>query len=127
MRMVTISMCAVFFVSVAVCLLSMSMQTRAIKELEELRISAVRELETGDMDGLKTAIGVLEERFHRYSRRLEFIASHTDLHDVRICLVDARISLQYGDGDDAGQALAQMGEALGHILDIEKISLKNII
>lgn len=127
MRVAIVSMCAVFAASLAVCLLSLSLQTRAISEIDALRDAAVRELDSGDAARLQTALNRLEEKFEHHAGVLELIASHSDLQEARACLADARISLQYGDGDDAGQALAQMGEALDHILDHEKLSLKNII
>jgi len=127
MRTVFVSMCAVFALSLAVSLFSMYFQTNAIDELETLRMSAIRELETGDRAHFEAAIEKLEKRFDDHLSILELMASHSDLHEAYSYLVDARISLKYGDGDDAGQALAQMGEALEHIREGEKFSLKNLI
>ena len=57
---------------------------------------------------------------------MEMLTSHDDLHEVYADVVDARVCLEQGDRDDCFRALAQLGEALHHIGEMEAVSLSNL-
>ena len=57
---------------------------------------------------------------------MEMLTSHDSLHEVYSELVDARVCLESGDYDDCYRALAQLGEALRHIREMEAVSLSNL-
>lgn len=127
MRGTFISMCAVLAAAIGLCIFSMNVQMESIDQLEKLRISALEKVRSGDTDKTREELKTLSDAFSRRQRKMEIVASHNDLHEAYSYLVDARISLEYGDLDDVGQALAQMGEALAHIREHEKFTINNLI
>lgn len=126
MRSTFISMCAVLCVSLGLGFYSLYTQTKAVDELDDMRAKAIEILRAGDIEKTKDAVTALANVFKEHARTLELLVSHDDIHDAYSHLLDARISLECGDLDDAYQALAQLGEALGHIREHEEFSLANL-
>ena len=57
---------------------------------------------------------------------LEVFCEHEDLHDMKVQIIDAQASIDFGSREDFYQAIYRFGEALEHIADIEQIRLSNL-
>lgn len=126
MRGTFVVMCAVLAVSLSLCFYSMHAQFVALDELDDMRVNALEAVHAGNIEKTTDALVVLANVFEDHAKLLELIASHDALHEAYSHLVDAQISLECNDLDDAYQALAQFGGALDHIREHETFSLANL-
>jgi hypothetical protein len=126
MRTTLIAMCVVLCVSLVLCFYSMRVQMTALDALDDMRASVLEAVHAGDVQKAEEELVVLANSFREYAQTLELLTSHDDIHDAYSHLVDVRISLECEDLDDAYQALAQLGEALGHLREHEEFTLANL-
>ncbi|MGI6238098.1 MAG: DUF4363 family protein [Christensenellales bacterium] len=126
MRSTFIGMLVVLACSLGLCFYSMHVQFGAIDEMDELRARAEEHLRAGDYEGTESAIVELANVFKGHAKALEMLASHDDLHDAYLHIVDARVSLECRIEDDVLQALVQLGETLAHLREHERFSLTNL-
>ena len=118
MRTTLIALIVVVLAAVALCAFA---QARDL-----LRVEAETRARAGDDMGAAECLTRLATRWQEERAAMEMLTSHDSLHEVYSELVDARVCLESGDFDDCYRALAQLGEALHHIREMEAVSLSNL-
>ena len=126
MRSTLIALIVVVVVAVALCALSQAQVYNVTEEMDLLRVEAAELARAGDNMGAMESLTRLASRWKSATPLLEMLTSHDDLHEVASELVDAQVCLENGDLDDCFRSLAQLGEALHHIQDMEALTFSNL-
>lgn len=126
MRSTLIALIVVVALAVALCALSQAQVRNVTEEMDILRVQAAELARTGDNMGAMECLTSFASCWQSATPLLEMLTSHNDLHEVAAQLVDAQVCLENGDLDDCFRALAQLGEALRHIQDMEALTLSNL-
>ncbi len=126
MRSTLIALIVVVALAVALCAVSPAQVRNVTEERDILRVQAAELARTGDNMGAMECLTSFASRWQSATPLLEMLTSHDDLHEVAAQLVDAQVCLENGDLDDCFRALAQLGEALRHIQDMEALTLSNL-
>lgn len=126
MRTTLIALLIVVAAAIALCAFAQSRVCGLVEEMDELRLLAERELRAGNEAAAMEYLATFAARWEKSRPAMEMLTSHDDLHEVYADVVDARVCLERGDRDDCFRALAQLGEALHHIGEMEAVSLSNL-
>ena len=116
----------VVLAAVSLCAFSQARVCGVVEEMDILRVEAETRARAGDDTGAAECLTRLASRWQEERAAMEMLTSHDSLHEVYSELVDARVCLESGDFDDCYRALAQLGEALHHIREMEAVSLSNL-
>ena len=122
MRTTLIALIIVVLAAVSLCAFSQARVCGVVEEMDILRVEAETRARAGDNTGAAECLTRLASRWQEERAAMEMLTSH----DVYSELVDARVCLESGDFDDCYRALAQLGEALHHIREMEAVSLSNL-
>ena len=126
MRTTLIALIIVVLAAVSLCAFSQARVCGVVEEMDILRVEAETRARAGDDTGAAECLTRLASRWQEERAAMEMLTSHDSLHEVYSELVDARVCLDSGDFDDCYRALAQLGEALHHIREMEAVSLSNL-
>lgn len=126
MRRTLIALIAVVAVAVTLCAFSQAQVRKTAEEMDLLRVRAAELVRAGDDARAMECLTDFAMRWQKSTPLLEMLTSHDDLHEVAAQLVDAQVCLENGDMDDCLRTLAQLGEALRHIEDMEALTLSNL-
>ena len=126
MRTTLIALIIVVLAAVSLCAFSQARVCGVVEEMDLLRVEAETRARAGDDTGAAECLTRLASRWQEERAAMEMLTSHDSLHEVYSELVDARVCLESGDYDDCYRALAQLGEALHHIREMEAVSLSNL-
>ena len=126
MRTTLIALIVVVLAAVALCAFAQARVCAVVEEMDLLRVEAETRARAGDDTGAAECLTRLAGRWQEERAAMEMLTSHDDLHEVAAQLVDAQVCLENGDMDDCLRALAQLGEALRHIEDMEALTLSNL-
>ena len=126
MRSTLIALIVVVAVAISLCALSQAQVRVVTEEMDLLRVEAAELARAGDNMGAMECLTRFASRWQSVTPLLEMLTSHDDLHEVASELVDAQVCLENGDLDDCFRSLAQLGEALRHIQDMEALTLSNL-
>ena len=126
MRTTLIALIIVVLAAVSLCAFSQARVCGVVEEMDILRVEAETRARAGVDTGAAECLTRLASRWQEERAAMEMLTSHDSLHEVYSELVDARVCLESGDFDDCYRALAQLGEALHHIREMEAVSLSNL-
>ena len=127
MKGTLISMLAVAALSAGICVFSLLMIGQVSDEMEEMRVSVLNRIDTGDREGAREELGQMKELWGRHEDVLAILASHDDLHEITELIIESAAHLDAGDPDDFTRSMAILGEAIDHLQREEKLSLSNIL
>jgi len=116
----------VFVAAMTVCVLSRTNINRLVNHARHLRTEAVEAMDAGDIQNVEERLVELAGYINKNRGWLEVLCEHSDLHELKINLIDAQASVEFGIRDDFYQAIYRFGEALEHIADIEHIRFSNL-
>lgn len=91
-----------------------------------MRTEAIEAVEEGDIQLAEVRMVALAGYLKENMPWLQAVCDHTDLHDLKVSLIDAQASIEFGIEDDFYQAIYRFGEGMDHIAGIEEISLANL-
>lgn len=117
---------SVFIAAMIVCTLSKINVTRLVNHARHLRTEAIEAMNDGDVQGAEERLVELAGYINRNMDWLEVVCQHSDLHDVKLNLIDAQASIEFGIEDDFYQAVYRFGEGLEHIADVESVRFSNL-
>ena len=83
-------------------------------------------MDEGDTQRAEETLVELAEYIADNQFWLEVFCEHEDLHDIKVQLIDAQASIDFGSTEDFYQAIYRFGEGLEHIADVENIRLSNL-
>lgn len=126
MRSTRIALIAVVALAILICLASAKYVRSTVESMDDHRVRALEMARAGDNAGAMEQLVQLAGRWEDATPILEVLASHEDLHEVSRELTDAQVCLENGDLDDCFRALMQLGEALKHIDELERLRLSNL-
>ena len=127
MKRLIILVCALLAVCVGGCAL---IQWRLGVLLDDAHIHTVRihaSMEEGNITRAKDDLVALATLWKDYSRLLELVCDHNDIHAVKTHIIQAHICINYTDMEEFYSAVALIGENIEHIRDSEGLSLFNIL
>ena len=126
MRTTFIALVIVVLVALGLCAFAQVHICSVVEEMDLLRVRAAEMARAGDGAAAMGCLTAFANRWEDARPALEMLTSHDSLHEVYCELVDAQACLENGDIDDCFRALAQLGEALHHIREMEAVSLSNL-
>ena len=124
-RTIFITLCALLFAA-AVCIASNTIINRVVDHARHLRTEAIEAMEKRDAQRAEQTLVELAEYIRENQFWLEVFCDHEDLHDIKVQIIDAQASIEFGIEDDFYQAIYRFGEGLEHIADVENIRLSNL-
>ena len=124
-RTLCITLAALLF-AVAVCTASNRIVNKVVDHARHLRTEAVEAMDARDVQRAEQTLVELAEYISDNQFWLEVFCEHEDLHDMKVQIIDAQASIEFGIEDDFYQAIYRFGEALEHIADVENIRLSNL-
>ena len=124
-RTICITLAALLFAA-AVCTASNLIINRIVDHARHLRTEAIEFFDSGDVHRTEQTLVELAEYIADNQFWLEVFCDHDDLHDIKIQIIDAQASIEFGSREDFYQAIYRFGEALEHISDVENIRLSNL-
>ena len=124
-RTILITLAALLFAA-AVCTASNLLINRTVDHARHLRTEAIEAMDEGDAQRAEETLVELAEYIADSQFWLEVFCAHEDLHDIKVQLIDAQASIEFGSREDFYQAIYRFGEALEHIADVENIRLSNL-
>ena len=124
-RTICVTLAALLFAAV-VCTASNIIINRIVDHARHLRTEAVEAMEKHDVQRVEQTLVELAEYIQDNQFWLEVFCEHDDLHDIKVQIIDAQASIEFGIEDDFYQAIYRFGEGLEHIADVENIRLSNL-
>ena len=124
-RTIFITLAALLFAA-AVCTASNRIVTRVVDHARHLRTEAIEAMDGQDVQRAEQTLVELAEYIAENQFWLEVFCEHEDLHDMKVQIIDAQASIDFGSREDFYQAIYRFGEALEHIADVEQIRLSNL-
>ena len=124
-RTLCITLSALLFAAV-VCTASNRIVNRVVDHARHLRTEAVEAMDAQDVQRAEQTLVELAEYISDNQFWLEVFCEHEDLHEIKVQIIDAQASIDFGSREDFYQAIYRFGEALEHIADIEQIRLSNL-
>ena len=123
MRTTLIALLIVVAAAIALCAFAQARVCGLVEEMDELRFWRKRSCAPETRRPPWNALPPLPRAGRKRAR--PWRCSPPDhLHEVYADVVDARVCLEQGDYDDCYRALAQLGEALRHIGEMEAVSFQ---
>ena len=110
----------------AVCTASNMIISRVVEHARHLRTEAVEAMDARDVQRAEQTLVELAEFISENQFWLEVFCEHEDLHDMKVQIIDAQASIEFGSREDFYQSIYRFGEGLEHIADIEQIRLSNL-
>ena len=127
MRATLISMLAVAFLSVGICVFSVCLIGHVAGEMENMRIEVLNLADAGEISGAKERLEQMAQMWSRHEETLAVLSSHEDLHEVTALLIEGDANLTADDLDDFERSMALLGEALRHLREEEALSFSNVL
>ena len=124
-RTICITLAALLFAA-AVCTASNRIVTRVVDHARHLRTEAIEAMDNREVQRAEQTLVELAEYIADNQFWLEVFCEHEDLHDMKVQIIDAQASIEFGSREDFYQAIYRFGEALEHIADVEQIRLSNL-
>ena len=124
-RTICVTLLALLFAAV-ICAASNISINRIVNHARHLRTEAVEAMEDHDVQRAEQTLVELAEYIAGNQFWLEVFCDHEDLHDIKVQIIDAQASIEFGIEDDFYQAIYRFGEGLEHIADVENIRLSNL-
>ena len=124
-RTICISLAALLFAA-AICTASNIIVNRVVDHARHLRTEAIEAMDRRDVPLAEQTLVELAEYIAENQFWLEVFCEHEDLHDMKVQIIDAQASIDYGSREDFYQAIYRFGEGLEHIADVENIRLSNL-
>ena len=124
-RTIIITLTALLFAA-AICTASNRLINRVVDHARHLRTEAIEFMDEGDVQRAEETLVELAGFIADHQFWLEVFCEHEDLHDLKVQLIDAQASIEFGSGEDFYQAIYRFGESLEHISDVENIRLSNL-
>ena len=124
-RTICITLGALLFAAI-ICTASNRLINRIVDHARHLRTEAVEAMEDRDAQRAEQTLVELAGYIGENQFWLEVFCAHEDLHDIKVQLIDAQASIEFGIEDDFYQAIYRFGEGLEHIADVENIRLSNL-
>ena len=124
-RTLLITLAALLFAA-AVCTASNRIINRVVDHARHLRTEAIEAMDAGDVQRAEQTLVELAGYIGENQFWLEVFCAHEDLHDMKVQIIDAQASIEFGSREDFYQAIYRFGEALEHIADVENIRLSNL-
>ena len=117
---------AALLLAAAVCATSNRIINRVVDHARHLRTEAIEAMDERDVQRAEQTLVELAEYIAENQFWLEVFCEHEDLHDMKVQIIDAQASIDFGSKEDFYQAIYRFGEALEHIADVEQIRLSNL-
>lgn len=127
MKGTLISMLAVAVLAAGICAFSLLMIEHVSDEMEEMHVSVLDRIDTGDWEGAREGLGRMKEMWGRHENVMAVLSSHDDLHSITELIIESAAHLDAGDPDDFVWSMALLGEAIEHLHREERLSLSNIL
>lgn len=127
MRRTLIAMLTVGALSVGMCIFSVCWMEQVTGEMDDMRMEVMDLTGQGRISDAQDKLGQMAEAWGRYSRVLEIIASHEDVHEIAILIIEGDANLQAKDLDDFNRSMALLGEAIDHLHEEERLRMENIL
>ena len=124
-RTIIITLSALLF-AVIVCTASNRIINRIVDHARHLRTEAIEAMDEKDVQRAEVTLVELADYIADNRFWLEVFCDHEDLHDMKVQIIDAQASIEFGIEDDFYQAIYRFGEGLEHIADVENIRLSNL-
>ena len=124
-RTICVTLLALLF-AVIICAASNISINRIVNHARHLRTEAVEAMEDHDVQRAEQTLVELAEYIAGNQFWLEVFCDHEDLHDIKVQIIDAQASIEFGIEDDFYQAIYRFGEGLEHIADVENIRLSTL-
>lgn len=124
-RTLCVTLSALLFAAI-VCVASNISINRIVNHARHLRTEAIGAMEDRDPQRAEETLVELAEYIAGNQFWLEVFCEHEDLHDIKVQIIDAQASIEFGIEDDFYQAIYRFGEGLEHIADVENIRLSNL-
>ena len=124
-RTIIITLSALLF-AVIVCTASNRIINRIVDHARHLRTEAIEAMDEKDVQRAEVTLVELADYISDNQFWLEVFCDHEDLHDMKVQIIDAQASIEFGIEDDFYQAIYRFGEGLEHIADVENIRLSNL-
>ena len=124
-RTILITLVALLFAA-TVCTASNRIINRVVDHARHLRTEAIEAMDDGDTQRAEQTLVELAEYIVDNQFWLEVFCAHDDLHDIKVEIIDAQASIDFGSREDFYQAIYRFGEGLEHIADVENIRLSNL-
>ena len=126
MKRCLITMLIVLGLSMAICLSSMLFIRHVALEIEEMRVSTVKCLETGNTNAAAEQLTQMADMWAWHEPLLEIIAPHETLHAVTELIIEADANLTVGDIDDLHRSMMLLELAIEHLFIEERLMISNI-
>ena len=126
MRSTFISMVCVLAVSIAICVVSMTVQFRVLGTMDVLCGDAVASVLDDDITSASGKVAQLRRVMDETTWFMELMAFHDQLHEAHASITDAQVALECEDTDDAYQSLKRLQGTIDHLRDHEKLSISNL-
>ena len=117
---------AALLLAAAVCVASNRIINRVVDHARHLRTEAVDAMDGGDVQRAEQTLVELADFIADNQFWLEVFCEHEDLHEIKVQIIDAQASIEFGSREDFYKAIYRFGEALEHIADVEHIRLSNL-
>ena len=124
-RTIIITLAALVFAA-AICTASNRVINRVVDHARHLRTEAIEAMDDSDVQRAEQTLVELAQFIADHQFWLEVFCEHEDLHDIKVQLIDAQASIEFGSEEDFYQAIYRFGEGLEHIADVENIRLSNL-
>ena len=124
-RTIAITLAALLFAA-GICTASNRIINRVVDHARHLRTEAIDAMDDDDIQRAEQMLVELAEYIAGHQFWLEVFCAHEDLHDIKVQLIDAQASIDFGSREDFYQAIYRFGEGLEHIADVENIRLSNL-
>ena len=126
MRRTVIITIAVLACAMALCILNHREINRVVNHARHLRTEALEAMDDGEVQQAEERMVELASFIEDEQFWLQMVCEHSDLHELKVNIIDAQAAIEFGIEDDFYQAVYRFGEGLEHIAEIEKISWGNL-
>ena len=127
MRRTLILTLAVLICAGAVCAVGARAVGIAVDGAQALTGQALTAVRLGRTGEAQARLDQLARWWQQRRGTLETLVSHDDLNEVAGAILEARVRLERGDGEECLRLLRLMGQTLSRIRAAEALSLGNII